>query len=36
MQGRSLVADMEKRLPTDHDSEGENIIHDRLVGLGYV
>lgn len=33
MQGRSLV---EKRLPTNHDSEGENIIHDRLAGLGCV
>jgi len=36
MQGRSLVAGMEKRHPSDEDSEGEKIIHDRLAGLGYV
>jgi predicted AlkP superfamily phosphohydrolase/phosphomutase len=37
MQGRSLVAGMEKRSPPrDQDSEGEKIIHDRLAGLGYV
>ena len=37
MQGRSLVAGMEKRTPGDGaDAEGEKIIHDRLAGLGYV
>ncbi len=36
MQGRSLVAGMEKRRHSDDDSEGERIIHDRLAGLGYV
>ena len=37
MQGRSLVAGMEKRTPGDgNDAENEKIIHDRLAGLGYV
>jgi hypothetical protein len=37
MQGRSLVAGMEKKAPGDPtDSEGEKTIHDRLAGLGYV
>jgi predicted AlkP superfamily phosphohydrolase/phosphomutase len=37
MQGRSLVAGMEKRTPGDGvDAENEKIIHDRLAGLGYV
>jgi predicted AlkP superfamily phosphohydrolase/phosphomutase len=37
MQGRSLVAGMEKRTPGDGtDAESEKIIHDRLAGLGYV
>jgi predicted AlkP superfamily phosphohydrolase/phosphomutase len=36
MQGRSLVAGMEKRRPGNQDFEGEKIIHDRLAGLGYV
>jgi predicted AlkP superfamily phosphohydrolase/phosphomutase len=36
MQGRSLVAGMEKHRPSNQDSEGEKIIHDRLAGLGYV
>jgi predicted AlkP superfamily phosphohydrolase/phosphomutase len=37
MQGRSLVAGMEKRAPGDGtDAESEKIIHDRLAGLGYV
>ena len=36
MQGKSLVAGMEKRKPEDGDSEAERIIHDRLAGLGYV
>jgi predicted AlkP superfamily phosphohydrolase/phosphomutase len=37
MQGRSLVAGMEKRTPGDgSDAENEKIIHDRLAGLGYV
>jgi predicted AlkP superfamily phosphohydrolase/phosphomutase len=35
MQGRSLVADMEKRSSGD-GPEDEQIIHDRLSGLGYV
>jgi len=34
MQGRSLVAGMEKRVPTAEDHE--KIIYDRLAGLGYV
>ena len=34
MQGRSLVAGMEKRVPTEEDHE--KIIYDRLAGLGYV
>ena len=37
MQGRSLVAGMEKRSPGDGtDAESQQIIHDRLAGLGYV
>jgi predicted AlkP superfamily phosphohydrolase/phosphomutase len=37
MQGRSLVAGMEKRSPGDgSDAESQQIIHDRLAGLGYV
>jgi predicted AlkP superfamily phosphohydrolase/phosphomutase len=37
MQGRSLVAGMEKRRPGDGtDADSEKIIHDRLAGLGYV
>ena len=37
MQGRSLVAGMEKRKPGDgSDAESQQIIHDRLAGLGYV
>ena len=37
MQGRSLVAGMEKRIITDGtEAEKERIIHDRLAGLGYV
>jgi len=37
MQGRSLVAGMEKRAPGDGtDADSEKIIHDRLAGLGYV
>jgi predicted AlkP superfamily phosphohydrolase/phosphomutase len=37
MQGRSLVAGMEKRAPGDGtDAESQQIIHDRLAGLGYV
>ena len=34
MQGRSLVAGMEKRAPAEEDHE--KIIYDRLAGLGYV
>ena len=37
MQGRSLVAGMEKRILGDGaEAENEKIIHDRLAGLGYV
>ena len=37
MQGKSLVAGMEKRTPGDGtDADSEKIIHDRLAGLGYV
>jgi predicted AlkP superfamily phosphohydrolase/phosphomutase len=37
MQGRSLVAGLEKRIPGDGaNDEHERIIHDRLAGLGYV
>jgi len=37
MQGRSLVAGMEKLMPPESpDAENEKIIHDRLAGLGYV
>ncbi len=37
MQGRSLVAGMEKRASFDGgDADQAKIIHDRLAGLGYV
>jgi predicted AlkP superfamily phosphohydrolase/phosphomutase len=36
MQGKSLVAGMEKKAPDPGDDEGEKKIHDRLAGLGYV
>jgi predicted AlkP superfamily phosphohydrolase/phosphomutase len=38
MQGKSLVAGMEKKTPDagPDQSEAEKIIHDRLAGLGYV
>jgi predicted AlkP superfamily phosphohydrolase/phosphomutase len=37
MQGRSLVAGMEKRSRGDGtDAESQQIIYDRLAGLGYV
>jgi hypothetical protein len=36
MQGRSLVAGMEKKGPGGRDDEGDKLIHDRLAGLGYV
>ncbi len=37
MQGRSLVAGMEKKSPGGgSDGEAERIVHDRLAGLGYV
>ena len=38
MQGKSLVADMEKKTPGAgaDPSEAEKIIRDRLAGLGYV
>jgi len=35
MQGRSLVANMEKRRESEPDQE-ERLIHERLAGLGYV
>jgi len=35
MQGKSLVAGMEKKTPGP-DDEGEKEIHNRLAGLGYV
>jgi predicted AlkP superfamily phosphohydrolase/phosphomutase len=35
MQGRSLVAGLEKKPPVE-GSKDEKIIHDRLAGLGYV
>jgi predicted AlkP superfamily phosphohydrolase/phosphomutase len=35
MQGKSLVAGMEKKAPGP-SSDDEKIIHDRLAGLGYV
>jgi predicted AlkP superfamily phosphohydrolase/phosphomutase len=37
MQGRSLVAGMEKKGPGGgSDEESQKIVHDRLAGLGYV
>jgi predicted AlkP superfamily phosphohydrolase/phosphomutase len=38
MQGRSLIAGIEKKTPGGEagDRAGEKIIHDRLAGLGYV
>lgn len=36
MQGRSLVAGMEKRGPGGPSGSEEQIIHDRLAGLGYI
>ena len=36
MQGRSLVAGMNKKAPASADVEGEHEVHDRLAGLGYV
>jgi len=38
MQGRSLVAGLEKKAPGggSGDAEAEKTIHDRLAGLGYV
>jgi hypothetical protein len=37
MQGRSLIAGMEKKSPGNGpDSDAERIVHDRLAGLGYV
>jgi predicted AlkP superfamily phosphohydrolase/phosphomutase len=35
MQGRSLVAGMEKKAPGGGPDD-EKIIHDRLAGLGYI
>jgi len=37
MQGRSLVAGMEKKAPgSGPDEADEKTVHDRLAGLGYV
>ncbi len=38
MQGRSLVAGMEKKAPDQGfgDADNEQLIHDRLAGLGYI
>jgi len=38
MQGRSLVAGMEKKAPDQGfgDADSEQLIHDRLAGLGYI
>ena len=37
MQGRSLVANLEKKSDdVMSDANAEQIIHDRLAGLGYV
>ena len=36
MQGKSLVAGLEKKTPGSHDEDDEKQIHDRLAGLGYV
>jgi len=36
MQGRSLAARMEKKSPGNGSSGEDEIIHDRLAGLGYV
>jgi hypothetical protein len=38
MEGRSLVAGMEKKRPPDgtDNEDKEKIISDRLAGLGYI
>ena len=37
MQGRSLVAGLEKKTPTSGSAEDDKqILHDRLAGLGYI
>jgi predicted AlkP superfamily phosphohydrolase/phosphomutase len=36
MQGRSLVAGMEKKRPGNLDPEEEKLLRDRLAGLGYL
>jgi predicted AlkP superfamily phosphohydrolase/phosphomutase len=36
MQGRSLVAGLEKKPAASSDADGERLVHDRLAGLGYV
>ena len=36
MQGRSLVAGLEKKRSGGSNGEAERIVHDRLAGLGYV
>jgi arylsulfatase A-like enzyme len=38
MQGKSLVAGMQKKTPGDgsDQSDAEKILHDRLAGLGYI
>lgn len=36
MQGRSLIAGLERPRPNDPNDDAERIIHERLAGLGYV
>ncbi len=36
MQGKSLVAGLDKKTSGPGDDEGEKEIHNRLAGLGYV
>jgi arylsulfatase A-like enzyme len=36
MQGKSLVAGMEKKSGSGLSESDEKLIHDRLAGLGYV
>jgi hypothetical protein len=38
MQGRSLVANLDKSAPkpTSQESDKEKIIRERLAGLGYI
>lgn len=36
MQGRSLVAGLERKSPNQSESDADQIVHDRLAGLGYI